>query len=332
MVTDTNTLLIMAETNKGINWKKINLYILLSFGFCWTIALLMKISHVEYGSTVSFVIIGGLYMLGPAIATFIIQKYIYKEGFKQYGWGFDKRNYKWFLYTILIFLAIILLTFVVIAVLGNTHVISQFGQVDFSQGNFNFQFKELLKGKLNIDQVKLPNIPAGLFFVLMMAEGIVAGLTLNIPFMFGEEFGWRGLMLKETQKLGFLKSNIFIGTIWGLWHLPIILMGHNYPNHHYLGIIMMCLMTISLAPVFAYVRLKTKSILGACILHGMINATAALFTLYIANANELYSSIAGWAGIIACTLLTISIYFFDNSFVINYAILEQDILTEKVVK
>jgi len=52
-------------------------------------------------------------------------------------------------------------------------------------------------------------------------------------------------------------------------------------------------MTISLSPLFAYVRLKTKSILGACMLHGMINGTAALFTLYIANANELYSSIAG---------------------------------------
>ena len=319
----------MTEINNAINWKKINLYILIAFGFCWTIALIMKLAHIEYGSTTSFIIIGGLYMPGPALATFIIQRFIYKEGFKQYGWRFDKKNFRWFLYTILIFIAIILLTFAIIGLFGNTHIISEFGQIDFSQDNFNFQFKELLKGKLNIDKIKLPNIPAWLFFIMMMAEGIIAGLTLNIPFMFGEEFGWRGLMLRETQKLGFLKSNIFIGTIWGLWHLPIILMGHNYPNHPYFGIVMMCLMTIALSPIFAYVRLKTKSILGACILHGMINATAALFTLYIANANELYSSIAGWAGIIACIILTISIYVFDNSFIKNYSILEQDILTEQ---
>jgi hypothetical protein len=63
----------------------------------------------------------------------------------------------------------------------------------------------------------------------------------------------------------------------------------------------------------------------------MINATAALFTLYIANVNELYSSIAGWAGFITCTIWTISIYVFDNSFVKTYSILEQDILTEQKV-
>mgnify|MGYP002136634119 CR=1 FL=1 len=315
----------MTERNNLINWKKISIYIAISFGFCWTIALIMKLAHIDYGSINSFIIIGGFYMPGPALATFIVQKYIFKEGFKQYGWRFDKKNYKWFLKTILIFLAIILLTFAVIGLFGNTHIISQFGQIDFSQENFNFQFKELLKGKLDIDKIKLPSIPSALFFILMIIEGIVAGLTVNLPFMFGEEFGWRGLMLKETQKLGFLKSNIFIGTIWGLWHLPVILMGHNYPNHPYFGIVMMCLMTIALAPIFAYVRLKTKSILGACILHGMINATAALFTLYIANANELYSSIAGWAGVIACTVLTILIYFFDKTFVENYSELEKDL-------
>ncbi len=319
----------MTEINSPINWKKISLYILIAFGFCWTIALIMYLTHIEYGSTVSLIIIGGLYMPGPALATFIVQKFIYKEGFKQYGWHFGIKNYKWFLYTILIFVAIIFLTFTVIALLGNTRIISQFGQVDFSQHNFNFQFKELLKGKIDIDKIKLPNIPAWLFFVIMLIEGIVAGLTVNIPFMFGEEFGWRGLMLKETQKLGFLKSNIFIGTIWGLWHLPVILMGHNYPNHPYFGVVMMCLMTIALAPIFAYVRLKTKSILGACILHGMINATAALFTIYIANANELYGSIAGWAGVIACAIVLILIYLFDKSFVKNYSILEQDLLSNK---
>ena len=77
-----------------------------------------------------------------------------------------------------------------------------------------------------------------------------------------------------------------------------------------------------LAPIFTYVRLKTKSILGACMLHGMINATGTLFVLYIANANELFSSIAGWAGVIACFILTIFIYLFDKQLVINYSTAE----------
>jgi uncharacterized protein len=301
-----------------MNWKKINLYILLAFSISWLVALVMKLANIEYSSTTATILIAALYMPGPALATFIIQKYIYKEGFKQYGWTFDKKNFKWFLYTPLIFLSLIMLTFATIGILGNTQIIPNFGQIDFSQANFNIHFKELLSGKVDIDKIKLPNIPAALFFVIALVQGIVAGVTVNLPFMFGEEFGWRGLLLRETQKLGFLKSNIFIGIVWGLWHLPIILLGHNYPKYPYFGIVMMCLMTTGLAPIFAYVRLKTKSILGACMLHGMINATGTLFALYIANSNELYSSIAGWAGVIACSLITICIYIFDKQFVLSY--------------
>ena len=100
--------------------------------------------------------------------------------------------------------------------------------------------------------------------------------------------------------------------------MPLTLMGHNYPNHPYLGIIMMCLFTVAVSPLFAYVRIKTKSILGACMLHGMINATGAMYILYIANRNEICSSVVGLAGIMAGIILTICIFFFDKEFVQNY--------------
>lgn len=305
-----------------MNLKKILLYLLFAFGISWTMALLMKLAHIDYGSIYSLVIIALLYMPGPAFATFIVQKLIYKEGFGTYGWTFDKNNYRWFLYTPLFFLALILLTFATIALLGNTHILSQFGQLDFSQDNFNTHFKEMVGSKVDIGKLKLPNIPAWLFFIVSILQGVIAGATVNLPFMFGEEFGWRGLMFRETQSMGFIKSALFIGIVWGLWHLPIVMMGHNYPNHPYFGIVMMCLMTTALAPVFAYVRVKTKSILGPCMLHGMINATGALFVLYVANGNELYSSLAGWAGVVAGLLVTIGIYVFDRPFVDGYAIAE----------
>ncbi len=301
-----------------MNWKKIGLYILLAFGFSWSVALIMKLTHVEYGSLTSTIVLGVLYMPGPALATFIIQKFVYKEGFKQYGWTFDKKKIKWLLLTPLIFIALFLLVFVVIGLLGNTQIIPQFGQLDFSQEGFNTRFREILSSKISADKIKLPNLSPVLLFVLMLLQGIIAGATLNLPFMFGEEFGWRGLMLRETQKMGFLQSNLFIGITWGLWHLPIILMGHNYPHHPHLGILLMCAFTIGLAPIFAYVRLKSKTIIGVCILHGMINATPMLFMLYVANANELYSSIAGWAGVIACGIITTCIYLFDRQFVTDY--------------
>lgn len=301
-----------------MNWKKINLYILFSFVFSWTVALIMFLAQIKMGSLLGTVFLAALYMSGPALATFFIQKYIYKEGFKQYGWTFDKKAIKWLLFTPLLFLALTILTFAIIALLGNPHLIPQFGQLDFTQENFNLHLRELASGKIDLDKVEIPNIPPLLGFFAMLAQGIIGGSTISLPFMFGEEFGWRGLMLKETRSFGFLKANLFIGLVWGIWHLPVILMGHNYPNHPYFGIIMMCFFTIAVSPLFAYVRIKTKSILGSCMMHGMLNATGAMYALYIANGNELYSSIAGWAGIIAGIILTICIILLDKKFIAEY--------------
>jgi hypothetical protein len=301
-----------------MNWKKIKLYLLFSFGFSWTVALIMALAHVKLDSILGTVLLAVLYMPGPALATFIVQKYIYKEGFKQYGWSFSKKAWKWILFTPLIFLALTILTFVIIGLLGNTNLIPEFGQIDFAQETFTMRLKELASSKINIDNIEIPEIPPKRLFPLMLLQGIIGGSTISLPFMFGEEFGWRGLMLKETKSLGFLKANIFIGFVWGIWHLPVILMGHNYSHHPYIGIIMMILFTISVAPLFAYARIKTKSILGACMMHGMVNATGALYMLYIANWNELYSWVAGWAGIIAGIILTICIFFFDQKFITDY--------------
>jgi membrane protease YdiL (CAAX protease family) len=301
-----------------MNWKKIKLYLLFSFGFSWAVALIMFVAQVNIGSILGTILLATLYMPGPALATFIIQKFLYKESFKQYGWTFDKKAMKWILFTPLLFLALTILTFAIIALFGNTHLIPQFGQLDFSQVNFNVRLMELASSAIDVDKVEIPDIPPKLLFVVILAQAILAGSTISLPIMFGEEFGWRGLMLKETRSLGFLKANAFIGLVWGIWHLPAILMGHNYPNHPYLGIIMMCLFTIAVAPLFAYVRIKTKSILGACMLHGMLNATGAMYMLYIANRNELYSSVAGWAGIIAGPILTVCIFLFDKKFVTGY--------------
>jgi membrane protease YdiL (CAAX protease family) len=305
-----------------MNWKKINLYILFSCAFSWTVAIFMVLAHVNIGSILGTILLAGLYMSAPALSTFVIQKYIYKEDFKQYGWTFDKKAIKWILFTPLLFLALTALTFTIIALLGNTHLVPQFGELDFTQENFDQRLRELASGKIDLETIEFPHVPPVLGFFAMLGQAIIAGSTLSLPFMFGEEFGWRGLMFRETQKMGFLKASAFIGLVWGIWHFPVILMGHNYPHHPYLGILMMCLFTISVSPLFTYVRVKTKSILGSCMLHGMLNATGGMYLLYISNRNELYSFVAGWAGIIAGIILTICILLFDKKIVTEYRTIE----------
>lgn len=301
-----------------MNWKKIGIYLLLSFAISWAVAGVLKIFDMELGTVSATILIAGIYMPGPALATFIIQKFIYKEGFKEYGWNYDRSAIKWILRTPLFFIGLLLLTFAAIGLLGNTHLIENFGQLDFSNEGFNARLMAIVMEKTGGTEVNLPKLPATILFFVFIIQGVIAGITVNLPFMFGEEFGWRGLLLRETQAMGFLPSSLFIGVIWGLWHLPIVLMGHNYPHNPHFGAIMMCLFTTALCPIFAYVRIKTKSILGACMMHGMINATGALFMLYVANGNELYSSIAGWAGVIAGAIATLLIFIFDKEFVRSF--------------
>ena len=301
-----------------MNYKKILRFIVLSFSISWASALAMKLFNIPYGSMASLVVIAICYMGGPAIATFILQKFVYKESFTRYGWTISHRKKIWFLYTPLTFIALIGATLGVIALLGNTGIIPQFGSIDMSYEHFSKQLTALYLESNGISNLSIPAVSPLLILVIILLGGIIGGSTLNLPVMFGEEFGWRGLMLTETRKMGFLKSNLLIGFVWGIWHAPIITMGHNYPNHPITGIAMMCMMTMAIAPVFAWLRVKSGSILDACMLHGMINSTATVFSLYVADGHEMYASIAGWAGVLAGVVLTVCIYLFDKPFVKDY--------------
>lgn len=145
-------------------------------------------------------------------------------------------------------------------------------------------------------------------------QALVAGITINAIAGFGEELGWRGLLQKELAYLGFWKSNILIGLIWGVWHAPIILQGHNYPEHPETGIFMMIIFTLLLAPIFSYVRLKAKSVIPAAIAHGTLNATFALDLMVIRGGNDLTVGISGLAGFIALAIANLGLFIYDHYF------------------
>lgn len=311
---------------KDINYKKISWYIVIAFAFSWLLAGLQYFLGLS-SNYIAKLLFGVAIMWGPALATIIVQKKIYKDKLKQYGWAFDFKQMKWYLYTILLFILFIFLFGLIIFVLGNTHLISEFGRIDFSSDSFISQYKNIISKMTNLKldngaeealETQLRIIPTPLYLLIFIVQGIIAGSTVNVLATFGEEFGWRGLLLKETQVLGFIKSSLFIGVIWGIWHTPLILMGLNYPNYPILGLIMMVLFTVSLSPLHIYVRLKTKSILAPSMLHGMINATGANLSLFIADANELVGTLAGVSGVLSGCLITLGICIFDKKFVSDF--------------
>lgn len=298
-----------------INWYKIALFTTLTYCLSWFVSFLLSINNLDLSQTKTAIFVAVFYMSMPAISAVIVQKLIYKQSLKLFGWTFPKKNIKYYLLLPIILVSIILLTTLIIYILGNQNVIPNFGKLNFSSENIVQFLQETLtkKGK-NIDLSKTPisKIPPILFFILLLVQGIVVGGIFNVPATFGEEFGWRGILFHETKKMGFWKSSILIGIIWGIWHFPLIFIGLNYPENHKIGLLLMTLFTISLSPIFSYIRLKTNSILGPSMLHGMINGSAGIFAIFVANQNELYSSISGLAGIFGGTIISVSIYLLDK--------------------
>lgn len=115
-------------------------------------------------------------------------------------------------------------------------------------------------------------------------------LMLLSPFLnfipaFGEEWGWRGYLLpKVAERMKFLPATLLTGFIWGIWHAPIVVAGHNYgfgySGYPWLGIVAMCIFCIVAGILLSYLTLRTKSCLPAALAHGAINGTAALGMLF----------------------------------------------------
>ena len=301
--------------------KKVLQFILLTFLITWLVALAAYLLHIPYGSILFFVIIAVGYMPAPAYATLILQKLVYRGSLQPYGFTLKKISLRWLIITTVGFAWFIVLgTFVVIVILGNVFGVALFGRIDFSEAAFLHQLTIFSRGAFGDVPQHLPIPPVAIFF-LSLVQGVIAGFTVNLPFTFGEELGWRGLLLRETQKSGFVRSNLFIGVVWGLWHAPIIAQGHNYPGHPVAGIFMMTLFTTTLSFPMAYCRFKSRTILGPSALHGMINPLGVLTALFVVGANPLFGFVAGVAGIAVILLLTASICVFDKKFIRDYQML-----------
>lgn len=166
----------------------------------------------------------------------------------------------------------------------------------------------------------IPNVNAWLVMAITFVSGLWAGITINAVFAYGEEIAWRGWLLRQCSGMSFIKVSLLIGFIWGLWHFPVILMGHNYPEHPVLGVFVMIAFCIVATPLFMYVRIKSQSVIAAAIMHGTLNATAGLSLMYLLHEHTWGSIIAGPCGLVGIAILLcidLAIFVFDKDVAIG---------------
>jgi len=121
-------------------------------------------------------------------------------------------------------------------------------------------------------------------YILLLLLVIFTAIYTNWIFFFGEEFGWRYYLQERLIKqFGVRKGILLLGTIWGLWHAPVILMGYNYPGFPIVGVLIMTTFTIIIGIIFSYAVIKTSSIWIAVLLHLIINNLVALAAVYLSN-------------------------------------------------
>lgn len=159
---------------------------------------------------------------------------------------------------------------------------------------------------------KVYALPSWVMLLATVVSGLLAGLTINSLFALGEEYGWRGYMVTALKGEKFLPAALLIGTVWGIWHAPLILMGHNgYPNRP-LGIVMMVIFCILGGIVELYFVLKSGSVWPAVFIHGTINALAGLGVLMIPGGNSFLTGMTGIAGFMAFAVVILGIYIYDR--------------------
>ena len=165
-------------------------------------------------------------------------------------------------------------------------------------------------------QQSLKGMPEGVgvwgLIGISLLSGLFAGITINAVFAFGEEIAWRGFLVKEFKGKKFLSAALWIGVIWGLWHAPLILNGHNYPQHPVAGVFMMVILCVLLTLMLVYFRKQRGSVIVAAIMHGTINAVAGVSAIVVSPANDLLYGSAGVAGMLVLLVVDACLYLYDR--------------------
>jgi membrane protease YdiL (CAAX protease family) len=173
--------------------------------------------------------------------------------------------------------------------------------------------KELLSQAAGGQAAGLDLIPGWALLLIVGAQSVLLGPILGLLVAFGEEYGWRGYLQGELVKMGKVRGILLLGIIWGLWHVPVIAMGHNYPGYPLLGSILMTFYTVALAFILGYAVLKSGSVWLAAFLHALNNQVASFLMVAVYMPNDpVFSFGVGLYGLVIWALVVGALLMLDR--------------------
>ncbi len=190
-----------------------------------------QIGYALWGTTpTASYLLSSISMVMVTVGTFIAGRYVFRDGFKNAGWRWGKpAHYLW----------------------------------TFGLALFIFAVPTLLESVLG-----LRVLPAEISVIAIVGNFLLRFLLTLIP-GFGEEFGWRGYMLRHLVKRYSTRKAILVHAfIWWAWHIPVLVaIGSRLEGvDANVGIAVAGTLVISLIPammnavIFAYVWTATQSL------------------------------------------------------------------------
>ena len=251
----------MMTNKKSIFW-----FLGITFAFSWImfiIPLAFKSNPTLYQQMV--VLFWAIGMWGPGLAAIIVTIFIAKEPFSNLRLiRLGKFRYylaAWFLPPFLVALTIVLSVLI--------------GTAQYDPDFTTMQAIVEQSAQTGVE------IPVTTLILIQLIQGLILGPIINVFVTMGEELGWRGFLLPKMLPMGEWKALIWGGVIWGIWHAPMILQGHNYPEHPLLGVFLMIIFCIFLSIIIGWMYFRTQSPWSAAIAHGSLNAWGGLAVVFL---------------------------------------------------
>ena len=243
-------------TNKKAEIKRVLIFVFITFVITWIPEIIMTntVGFDELFTSPKYLLINLYSMLTPAIGN-VLTRVITKEGLAESYLHLNlQKNVKYYLFAML-FPA-------VSSVIGGALISVFFGKLDFAASFERYSPMFMAGISLTVISLSLP----------------------NAFYCFGEEFGWRAYLYPKLEKLTGTPGAVIIGgIIWGVWHAPLTVKGHNfgtdYWGYPWLGIVIMSLFCIFIGAVLMWLTKKTGSVYPAAIAHAVNNGAnlTALF-------------------------------------------------------
>jgi uncharacterized protein len=234
--------LLAAES--GVRWREVAGFTALAYLIAWVVWAPLwptAVRSLEQGRTPTVYEGGALAAVGmfaPAVAAVLMRLFVSREGLR----GSLGPLGGWRAY--------------LVAVAGPILLVTATVAISVGVGLATFQ----LGAKASAGQV------------LMLL--LLVGTPVSAVLAFGEEYGWRGYLLPRLLPLGEVKASVVVGLIWALWHLPVLLVGLNFPGKNPLAVV-----TVMTAGVLALSLLFTRlfvasggAVLAVAFMHGSLNA------------------------------------------------------------